>query len=102
MVLMTALAIVGGAILGTLIHRLLGSIGALPTDQITIGSVSGRDLIVIAVSIVMIMFGGKVSQYVTKMGYGMLAWQVGHEIKDLVWDIPANTGAGATTTPQGM
>jgi len=102
MVLLTALAIVGGAILGTLIHRLLGSIGALPTDTIAFGNVSGRDLIVIAVSIVMIMFGGKVSGYVTKMGYGMLAWQVGHEIKDVVWNIPANTGAGATTTPQGM
>jgi len=102
MVLMTALAIVGGAILGTLVHRLLGSIGALPTDTIAFGSVSGRDLIVIAISVVMIMFGGKINGYVTKAGYGMLAWQIGHEVKDVVWNTPTNTGAGAESTPQGM
>ena len=102
MVLLTALAIIGGAILGTLIHRLLGSIGALPTDSIAFGNVSGRDLIVIAISVVMIMFGGKISNYVTKAGYGMLAWQVGHEIKDVVWNTASDTGAGAASTPQGM
>jgi len=77
------LAVITGAILGTVIHRILGE---LNWDMTLEGiPITGRDIVVFTVSILLIMFGGKVSTYLKYAGAGMLAWQLGHEITDVLW-----------------
>ena len=77
------LAIVSGAILGIVIHRILGE---LNFDHVIEGiPVSGRDIVVFAVSAVLMMWGSKVSGYLKYAGAGMFTWQLGHEVKDVIW-----------------
>ena len=77
------LAIVSGAILGIVIHRLLGEAA---WDMTLEGiPVSGRDLVVFAVSAILMMWGSKVSGYLKYAGAGMFTWQLGHEVKDFIW-----------------
>jgi len=77
------LAVITGAILGVVVHRLLGE---LAWDMTFEGiPITGRDVVVFAVSVLLIMFGGKVSNYLKYTGAGMLAWQIGHEVTDVLW-----------------
>ena len=77
------LAVVSGAVLGVVMHRLLGEIGwDMTLDPLPI---TGRDAVVFALSAVLMMWGGKVSTYLRYAGVGMFSWQLGHELTDVLW-----------------
>ena len=86
------LAVITGALLGVAMHQILSMANWDITIPVEEGepafSVSGRDIAVLGLGAVMIAFGGKISTYVKYAGVGMLAWQLGHEIKDFVWKSP--------------
>ena len=77
------LSVTTGAILGVVVHRLLGELGwDMTLDPLPI---TGRDAVVFALSALLMMWGGKVSTYLRYAGIGMFSWQLGHELTDVLW-----------------
>ena len=77
------LGIVSGAVLGIIIHRLIGETGwDLTLEGLPI---SGRDLVVFSISAVLMMWGNKVSSYLKYAGAGMFTFQLGNELTDILW-----------------
>ena len=77
------LSVTTGAILGVVVHRLLGELGwDMTLDPLPI---TGRDAVVFALSALLMMWGGKVNTYLRYAGIGMFSWQLGHELTDVLW-----------------
>lgn len=78
----TFIGIAAGAVLGVVTHRLIGMTG---WDMDLGFGLSGRDAIVFAIGLILIFFGGRIASFAKNIGYGMFAWQLGHELTHFIW-----------------
>lgn len=85
--LVNLVLIILGAVEGVVLHRILGAVNVPDTtiigeQGVTMGI---RDIIVLAIGLLQVFFGGRIHDALRNMGYGVVAWQVGHELKDVIW-----------------
>lgn len=84
MSLMSLGAVILGGVEGIVLHKILGDLGIVPSTSLW-HDISLRDIVVLIIGLIQSLFGGRIHSAVRLMGYGVVAWQIGHEAAQFIW-----------------